>query len=66
MEGEPMESKERQPVFSDAERSVAKKQTGPEKFLSEKEAVVPFSLLLSLEAFYPRHPKGEGHPIGRR
>ena len=62
-----MESKERHLVFSDAERSVVKKQTRPEKFLSEKEAVAPFSLLLSLiEAFYPRDPKGEGHPIGRR
>ena len=49
-----MGRKERQLGFSDWERSVVKKQTRREKFLSEMEKVVPWSALLSLIAsFYP-------------
>ncbi|MYF19300.1 MAG: hypothetical protein F4218_01330 [Synechococcus sp. SB0677_bin_5] len=58
-----MESKERQLGFSEYERSVVKKQTRREKFLSEMEVVVPFSLLLSLiEASYPQVGPQGGRP----
>ena len=45
-----MGRQERQLGFSDWQRSVVKKQTRREKFLSEMEKVVPWSALLSLIA----------------
>ena len=45
-----MGRQERQSGFSDWERSVVKKQTRREKFLSQMEEVVPLSALLSLIA----------------
>ena len=55
-----MGRQERRLGFSDWERSVVKKQTRREKFLSEMEKVVPWSALLSLIAsFYPvQGPQG--------
>ena len=48
-----MWGKERQLSFSECERSFVKKPTRRETFLAEMEAVVPFSVLLSLiEPFY--------------
>ena len=58
-----MERQERQLGFSDWERSVVKKQTRREKFLSEMEKVVPWSALLSLIAsFYPVQGPQGGRP----
>ena len=49
-----MVGKEHQLGFGEFERSFVKKQTRREAFLEEMEAVVPFSVLLSLlEPFYP-------------
>ena len=55
-----MGRQERRLGFSDWERSVVKKQTRREKFLSQMEKVVPWSALLSLIAsFYPvQGPQG--------
>ena len=60
--------KEQQLGFSDWERSRVRKQTRKEKFLCEMEAVLPFSLLLKLMAFYPQvGPQGaKGRPMGWR
>ena len=56
-----MGRQERQLGFSDWERSVVKKQTRREKFLSQMEEVVPWSALLSLIAsFYPVQGPQEG------
>ena len=58
-----MIGKERQLGFGEFERSFVKKQTRREAFLAEMEAVVPFSLLLSLlEPFYPRVGPRGGRP----
>ena len=58
-----MGRQERQLGFSDWERSVVKKQTRREKFLSEMEKVVPWSALLSLIAsFYPVQGPQGGRP----
>ena len=58
-----MGRQERQLGFSDWQRSVVKKQTRREKFLSEMEKVVPWSALLSLIAsFYPVQGPQGGRP----
>lgn len=58
-----MGSKERQLGFGEFEHGFIKKQTRREAFLEEMEAVVPFSLLLSLlEPFYPRVGPQGGRP----
>ena len=58
-----MVGKERQLGFDECERSFVKKQTRREAFLAEMEAVVSFSLLLSLlEPFYPRVGPQGGRP----
>ena len=49
--------------FGELERGNVKKQTRREAFLAEMEAVVPFSLLVSLlEPFYPRVGPQGGRP----
>jgi transposase, IS5 family len=49
--------------FSDYELTTAKKQTKREKFLSEKEAVVPWQALIDLiEPHYPKASKNVGRP----
>jgi transposase, IS5 family len=49
--------------LSDFELTTAKKQTKLEKFLSEKEAVVPWSVLIALiEPHYPKVSKKGGRP----
>ena len=60
-----MGRQERQLGFSDWQRSVVKKQTRREKFLSEMEKVVPWSALLSLIALC-RDRKEEDLPIQQR
>ena len=58
-----MVGKERQLGFGECERSLVKKQTRGEMFLAEMEAVVPFSVLLSLlEPFYLRVGPQGGRP----
>ncbi|RBI68396.1 IS5 family transposase [Roseovarius sp. TE539] len=54
----------KQPAFPGLRRAMKKKQTRREKFLSEMEAVVPWSRLLALiKPHYPKAgPKGGGRP----
>ena len=60
-----MWGKEHQLSFSECERSFVKKPTRRETFLAEMEAVVPFSVLLSLiEPFYLcMGPQGGSPPV---
>ena len=53
----------KQPGFSDDEHTTAKKQTEREKFLTEREVVVPRQAQLELiEPHYPKTSKKGGRP----